>query len=161
MPNEALQCLMRGSFMNRIRAAGLIAIVIFLGGFANKNVDQELIVASRENQLQEAQRLIAANADVNAVDESEKTALMAAASGENLEMVKILLAAGADVNAAGRGGNTALIEAAYRGKLEMVKALLAAGADVNAKKLNGKSALDYANSDEIKSLLLAAINGKI
>ena len=106
--------------------------------------------------------IVAAGANVNAVDNTEYSALIGAAYENNLEMVKILLAAGVDksVNATYIFGGTALMLAAKSNNPEMVKVLLAAGADVNAKKSDGKSALDYANSDEIKSLLLAVKNSK-
>jgi ankyrin repeat protein len=79
------------------------------------------------------ERLLAAQADVNAAGgDGGRTALQAAAGGGHLEVVERLLAAQADVNAGGYGSQTALQAAAGGGHLEVVERLLAAQANTSA-----------------------------
>ena len=99
--------------------------------------------------------MVSRGADVNAQDEQDQTALIAA--GENTDAVKALIEAGADVNLSNGDGNTAmmlgtvavqqllkqagasekrlddvaLVEAAGCGDVAMVETLLKAGANVN------------------------------
>ena len=99
--------------------------------------------------LEVVQRLLDANADVNAGGEDGgRTALQAAVSGGHLEIVQRLLDANADVNAGVEdGGRTALRSAASGGHLEIVQRLLDANADVNAGgEDGGRTALQAAAS---------------
>jgi len=95
-------------------------------------------VAAGEGQLAIVEKLLAANADINAAAtdrSSGLTALQAAAKAGHLAIVEKLLAANADVNAAatgGSGGRTALEAAAEKGYLNVVEKLLSANADANA-----------------------------
>ena len=109
-----------------------------------------------------AKLLIAAGADVNAIDNSSRTVLIRATENGSTEIAKLLIAAGADINATGNHGMTALMKAAWSINIntEIVKLLLDAGADVNARDNSGNTALINAawsrNSTEIVKLLLAA-----
>ena len=117
--------------------------------------DSDLILAARDGHAAIVERLLAAGADVNGVDENDWNALMLAAREGHTAIVERLLAAGADVNAKDYAGNTALILAADRGHTAIVKLLLEEGADVNA---NGSYALiDAAEGGwtDIVELLLA------
>ena len=93
--------------------------------------------------------LLNAGADVNAKDDSGKTALMYAANafnGGDVELVNILLAAGADVNAKNDWGYTALMYAAnYNVEDGIFEPLIKAGADVNARDNEGRTALIIAS----------------
>ncbi|KAI9765695.1 MAG: hypothetical protein M1839_005400 [Geoglossum umbratile] len=102
-------------------------------------------------------------ADVEAKDESGKTALQAAAEGGNIEVVRVLLAAKAKVNAPvyNAPGRTPLQAAAGGGHIEVVEALLAAKATVNVDTdlYGGRSALQAAAGGghiEVVEALLAA-----
>lgn len=91
------------------------------------------------------QRLIAAGANVNAVNAGDGlTALLLAASFGHGAIVDRLLAAGADVNAADEDGDSALIVAAKQGHEAVVARLLRAGANVGAVDTEGRTALQLA-----------------
>jgi len=89
--------------------------------------------------------------------EYKKTPLIWAAYRGYAEIVKLLLDAGADFNERDDDGQTALIGAAISGHAEIVKLLIEKGADVNIEDKYNKTALDYAEKDEIKQLLLEAM----
>ena len=78
------------------------------------------------------QQLIAAGANVNAIDNVGDTALTMAACRGHGPVVQQLIAAGANVNAIDNDGNTALTVAACRGHDSCVQKLIATGANVEA-----------------------------
>ncbi|KAI9766642.1 MAG: hypothetical protein M1839_004797 [Geoglossum umbratile] len=121
--------------------------------------------AAQNGHLEVVDRLLAANADVNAAaaECDGRTALQAAAGRGHLEVVERLLAANADINAAAAAqhGRTALQAAAGGGHLEVVERLLAANADINvvAAAQHGRTALQAAAGGghlEVVERLLAA-----
>lgn len=85
------------------------------------------IVAAECGYLEVVERLLTANADVNAAPgyDGGRTALQAAAGGGHLEMLWRLLTANADVNAvpAQYSGPTALQAAVEGGHMEVVERL--------------------------------------
>ena len=91
-----------------------------------------LLWATHLDDLEIAERLIAAGADVNAADDHGVTPLERAAENASLPMVEMLLAAGAHANAAQESGLAPLMTAARTGNEAIVRALLDAGADVDA-----------------------------
>ena len=62
---------------------------------ATSDLDQELIAAAIDGDIEKVKALIAAGADVNAKDNDEYTALDYAKDGGHTEIIKILKAAGA------------------------------------------------------------------
>ena len=97
-------------------------------------------------------------ADVNTKGEFGITPLMLAARfNSSPDVVNALIDAGADVNIRDMFGETALMGAALNsGNPEAVKALIMAGADVSVKNFAGISAIDFAQTDEIKRIILNA-----
>jgi ankyrin repeat protein len=105
--------------------------------------------AAHWDDLQTADLLIAAGANVNATNDFGVSPLFLAASNSSVAMVEKLLSAGANPNAALRTGETALMRAARTGNADIVNALLAHKADVNAKQASkGQSALMWAVSQQ-------------
>jgi ankyrin repeat protein len=140
------------------------------GGVYPRAVD--LLVAIRRaagnSPADVVQALIAAGADVNAVDELGRPALLVAAGESgNPAVVRALLAAGARVNAKGKDGDTALnaavreylpgenefIKNALHRNPEVVRALLDAGADPRARGKDGRNALKLAEMSGNQTLI--------
>ena len=92
------------------------------------NLDIPLHLAARDGQVEIAQALITAGADVNAQNNSGYTPLHRATNG-NTEIAQALITAGADVNAKDEFGYTPLHWTAIYGYTETVRALITAGAD--------------------------------
>jgi ankyrin repeat protein len=123
-------------------------VMIKLGFPVNKKDwgdNAALYYATRYKHLDCLKELIAAGADVKALNTNGATALHYAAYWGSLNCLKELIAAGANVNATDNYGWTVLQYAAHRGYLDSLKELIAAGADVNAtNKQHGNTALHYA-----------------
>lgn len=112
----------RGASVNAVSARGRTAL--FLAAMSDRSA---AIV----------RLLIAAGADVHAVDSLKMTLLHAAAVGNDAETVRVLVEAGLDVNAVDFKGYTPLISASSNGNLAAVRLLLAKGAGVNAVSGDG------------------------
>jgi ankyrin repeat protein len=69
-------------------------------------------------------------------------------------LVEALLAAGADVNARNEDDMTALHYAVSQGHADVVRVLMLAGADPNRLDRYERSPLDYADTAEMRELLL-------
>jgi hypothetical protein len=113
-----------------------------------------LMQAAKKGDDTEVKKLLAAGANVNAKDQSYRTALiyasMRATSSEDI--VATLLASGADLAAKDYLGRTALMWAARGEGVGVVNALLAGGADVNAADKEGDTALiEAVDSPQIMS----------
>jgi ankyrin repeat protein len=121
-------------------AAVLAAAVLFGAGSSPAFADA-LIDAVRAGNGDEAVRLIAAGADVNAADPLGTTPLMWAARYDDGVLVERLLRAGAKVAAANVFGVTPMSEAAAIGSQRVIRALLAAGADADSPNPEGETAL--------------------
>ena len=103
--------------------------------------------------------LLAAGADVNAIDAFGTSALMNAATNGYKECVRRLIGAGADVNAKDTTGKTALHFASQRFEIDCADLLLKSGADVNTTCHAGFTALHYfatSNSTHGVNVLLLA-----
>ena len=97
--------------------------------------------------LEAVQLLLDAEADVNAEDARQNSALIYAMESTpaiQLPLVELLIRAGANVNDPGAKGMTPLMHAAMHDGAEAVTMLLAAGADVSAKDKAGWTALLHA-----------------
>lgn len=100
--------------------------------------------ASRAGSLGCVQWLLDRGAEVDALNDADRTSMQLAAECGRAEAVKLLAAAGADLDIQDRKGRTPLHRAAYEGHAEAAEALLAAGADTNVRNRNGKTAFEIA-----------------
>jgi uncharacterized protein len=128
--------------------------------------DAALRRAAQDGDMPVVKDSLSKGANVNAKDETGKTALLwVAPARDNPEMVKVLIAKGADVNAKDNDGETALMISASQSNPGILTALLAAGAEVNAQNNAGGTALMAAafraNLDEIKILLAKGADLKL
>ena len=119
--------------------------------FDDVNLNDSLIEAVRDSNLETIMLLVEAGADVNAKDEWNSTALMFASEKGYELLAKYLVNNDADVDAANKYNNTALICAALNGHLEIVKCFVENGADVNLKG-------GYHNNT---ALIFAIVNGHL
>ncbi|MHA7269554.1 ankyrin repeat domain-containing protein [Arthrobacter sp. HLT1-20] len=111
---------------------------------AQMELDQQLILAAKANDLPLVERLIEAGGNVNAKDSLQDSAfLYAGAEGFN-EILELTLAHGADVSSTNRYGGTALIPASEHGHVETVRILIAAGVPVNHVNNLGWTAMQEA-----------------
>jgi ankyrin repeat protein len=113
--------------------------------------------ASYRDDLDAADRLIRAGANVDAANDLGATALWIASLNGSAAMVARLLAAGANPKAALLAGETPLMAAARSGNPRVVEQLLAKGADANPRGPRGQTALMWAvaeqHPDVVKVLL--------
>lgn len=112
-------------------------------------MSNDLIEAAKAGDLEAVQRLIAAGADVNSVDERGWPALAHAVYNAErkrgfADVVQALVDAGANMEASIGYGVRPLMLAAGYGEAEVVATLLNAGADPLAKNEGGYTALAMA-----------------
>lgn len=117
-----------------------------------------LIENAYNGELAKVQVNVKKGANVNAVDENKRTALMWAAFKGHFEVVEYLHEQGANINARDSDYQTALMYAANGSYLQIIEFLLKNGAEVNVQsKKRGFTALMTAASKgdvEVVQLLL-------
>lgn len=121
-----------------------------------KSKKEGLFYAIYTNNIEEVNRLINIEVDVNVKGSGGETALMWAVWIGNKEIAQALIDAGVDVNAKGGGGETALMWAAAKGNKEIAQVLIDAGVDVNAGDYDRRTAMMLAiwnGSDETIKVL--------
>jgi uncharacterized protein len=141
MMNEAL--------LQAIRRADAPAVAQMAAACVHERDDEgrtPLMLAAGLGQVSVVSALLAAGADVNAVDRLGFTALFHACHNGDEDrgypdVVTALLAAGADKEARIGYGVRVLMYAAGHGEAGVVEALLAAGADPLARNEGGRTAL--------------------
>jgi ankyrin repeat protein len=102
----------------------------------------DLLVAIRNGDHAQVQKLLRAGADVNTADSDGTTALMHAVIESDVKMMKLLIDNHANVNAKNAQDSTALMYAATN--LAKAKQLVEAGADVKAKGKRGATPMNVA-----------------
>lgn len=129
-----------------------------------EELNEQLIEAAKNGNLEAVQSLAAVGADVNAKCNEGITALMEAVSFGHMSIVKYLVSCKADVDAADHRGNTALMYAALNMRTSIVEYLVSCGADVNAGDKNGCTVLIYTATNSyieiLESLLKAGADVK-
>lgn len=117
-----------------------------------------MFAAARDNgdNLAEVQRLMAAGADVDAVDvEDGETALLAAVGNGHIEIAKFLLDNGAAVDKASNNGLTPLQWAAWWGHTAMAELLLEAGGDPTKIGEEGRTPVEEARQEQNNDTAIA------
>ena len=125
-----------------VRQLPSVQLVILDFCAPEETVWEALLLACKENQVDEVTRLLQKPLDPN-VDNDAPPLYFATEAG-HLKVVQLLLEAGADKNVAVEDGVTALMLAAYKGHLEVVRLLLEAGADKNTVDAHGATARMHA-----------------
>lgn len=98
---------------------------------SRKNINMEIIDATRDGDVAGIHDALARGADINAVDKHEWTAVMWAAYDGRHDCLTALIAAGADVNRTDNCGRTAVMLAKHDVKQDCLTALIAAGANID------------------------------
>jgi ankyrin repeat protein len=126
----------------------LVAVALTAAGCATlPKVDQDLLAAVRADNVAEAERLLAAGANINGrsvLYHDGSSPLAWAAEWGAERTAEWLLARGADVNEADRHGATPLHIAAYRAQPAVAALLLRHGANVSAQTQDGWTPLQSA-----------------
>lgn len=97
--------------------------------------------AGLEGRVDEAKRLVAQGADIEAKTNDGTTPIHSATVAGHPDVVAFLIAKHAKVDAADNDGRTPLHSAAMKGHVSVAKLLIAAGADVNRRIQLGKATL--------------------
>ncbi|MGJ0508312.1 MAG: ankyrin repeat domain-containing protein [Methylocystis sp.] len=111
---------------------------------AGRDMVTPLMLAARLGGPALTRELIAAGADLHAVNADGNQALWLACVNENVETMGVLIEAGIDVEHVNATGATALMFAASSGRARSVARLLEAGADPLFETSLGLTALDMA-----------------
>lgn len=123
--------------------------------FNNSKRRTALIQAIYDDDLELVHILLSLGAQIEALDQNDDTALIAAAASGATKIVEALLTHGADINHIGPG-KTALALASEEGHISLVKRLLAAGANVETGTTVPLETASENGHTEIVGLLLAA-----
>src|SRR6266853_6580982 len=117
----------------------------------------DLLVAIRNGDYAQVQRLLRAGADVNTADGDGTTALMHSVIESDVKMMKLLVESGANVNAKNSTESTALMYAATN--LAKARLLLDRGADAKATNKRSATPMNVAvltyGSTPVLNLLMA------
>ena len=105
-----------------------------------------LMIGADNNHLEVVRRLLHHRADINTMDEENKTALHHAAQHQHIEMVQLLIRAGSSVNHQDKYGQTPLHIA---GNAETVQVLLDAGASPSIQNKGGDTPLHVAVRQDV------------
>ncbi|GAA0133945.1 ankyrin repeat domain-containing protein [Paenibacillus sp. YSY-4.3] len=106
-----------------------------------ENMNQQLIVSAEKGDTVHVLKLLQDGADINARDESGRTAVMAATYSNKADMVKVLIQHCADINIRDNSLNNVFLYAGASGYLEIVKLAIDADADTKLTNRFGGTAL--------------------
>ena len=100
----------------------------------------------------EVERLLAAGAEIHALDFYSSTPLHEASHGGHLEVVRLLLKRGAEIDMTDCFHSTPLHHACYGGHLEVVRELILRGANRFIENNDGKTPAELTTKPELRAL---------
>ncbi|WP_419198621.1 ankyrin repeat domain-containing protein [Wolbachia endosymbiont of Rhagoletis cingulata] len=110
------------------------------------DLDEELLTAVRDGNLNEVEDLVSQNANVNTTDIYSWTPLHWATFKDHLEIARFLIKKGADINAADKGpyGKKPIHVAAENNSKDIIEFFLSKGVGINDTDKQGYTPLHYA-----------------
>ncbi|MCA7010493.1 ankyrin repeat domain-containing protein [Wolbachia endosymbiont of Tribolium confusum] len=110
------------------------------------DLDEELLTAVRDGNLNEVEDLVSQNANVNTRDIYSWTPLHWATFKDHLEIARFLMKKGADINAADKGpyGKKSIHVAAENNSKDIIEFFLSKGVGINDTDKQGYTPLHYA-----------------
>ncbi|XP_053143396.1 BRCA1-associated RING domain protein 1 isoform X2 [Hemicordylus capensis] len=126
----------------------------------NRKGETLLHVASIEGNLPAVEHLLKSGADPNVKDYAGWTPLHEACHHGHKEAVELLLQHGALLNATGYQNDVPLHDAVKNGHTRIVELLLLRGASRDAVNIFGQRPMDYAETEEMKSLLMLPVKNE-
>lgn len=128
-----------------------------VGEKAMTSADEQLFKAVEDSDTERIEQMIQAGANINAQDQSGRTATMIATYNNDLTSAKVLIKAGADVNIQDDMKNTPFLYAGAEGYLDILKLTIEAGADPAITNRYGGTALipasEHGYVDVVQELL--------
>ncbi len=136
-----------------ILLSSLLLVPAWAGAAEPEDLDKELRLAAMVGDVPAATALIDQGADVNAANQTGKTALMMAAETGDVATIALLLGRGAEVNARTVAGCTALTFAAENGNIGSTALLIERGANVHDRTRAGWDSLMIAARYGIRDMV--------
>ena len=135
-----------------------VGLVVAGGAFIIEETEYKtpLVIAVRNEDIDEVRELIANGANINGREEDKTTPLFAAVESGNLEIVQLLLEQGAKVNARDKEKQSPLMRLDDDATPNLVELLLRFGAKINLADKEGNTALILA-ARGVKSEVLKAL----
>lgn len=128
-----------------------------VGEKAMTSADEQLFKAVEDSDTERIEQMIQAAANINAQDQSGRTATMITTYNNDLTSAKVLIKAGADVNIQDDMKNTPFLYAGAEGYLDILKLTIEAGADPAITNRYGGTALipasEHGYVDVVQELL--------
>jgi uncharacterized protein len=119
----------------------MAAIGLATTAHAESDMESELHRAARANDTARIKALLKSGVAIEARDEAQRTALLAATHANAVDAARVLIEAGADVNAKDSIHDTPYLYAAAEGRLEILVLTLKAGANLKDTNRYGGTGL--------------------
>jgi ankyrin repeat protein len=120
-----------------------------------------LILSTRKNRVSIVELLLNNNADINAIDDSFRNALIWGCICGQYECVQLLLSNGCRRDDQDFYGYSALMYAVKQNSIQCIILLLEYDADYESLNKEGKSVMDMSTSDEVRRLILDKMSANI
>lgn len=144
----------------RLTTPGLVNNWLLSNGFNPTDLNSRvhagmtsLMLAALQGKEDIVDILLAAGADIRAVNDDEHTALWFACVNGDVGLVNTLVAQGGEVDGRNVNGVTCAIYAASTGKLDVLQALVEGGADLTIRTHDGYDALESSSTVPVLKFL--------